>query len=81
MSELHFSQETRHPPTALLFQLTEKALFGAGQSLVRASVHLAATRQERFARRSRSTDIAALEHRTEQARQARARWLPPHRHL
>jgi hypothetical protein len=81
MPELEFTQETHHPPTVVFVQLTEKALFGAGQALVRASVQLAAARRRRSARPTWATDPAAIDRRLEELRHEQARWLLSHRQL
>ena len=81
MSEIQFTRETNHPPTAVFIQLTEKALFSAGQALVRTSVHLAAARRRRIDRPQWATDPAVIERRLDQLRTDQARWLSSCRQL
>jgi hypothetical protein len=81
MSEIQFTRETNHPPTTVLVQLTEKALFSAGQALVRLSVKLAAARRRRLDQPTWASDPAVIEHRLEQLRTEQARWLLSHRQL
>lgn len=81
MSEIEFARETNHPPTVAVILLTEKALFSAGQALVRTSVQLAAARRRRLDQPRWATDPAVIERHLDQLRTDQARWLSSHRQL